>query len=147
VNKSVAVIAGAITLGSAVSAAALFGSSVATSDPGGASSSANVVGESYARAVSILKAQGLRVSFGGSVGSDVPQAQCIVDQQKASGRGRMILMLNCTTKAVEDAQAATSPATGGGAHPGAGPHVGSNGVTTVQATPVGPQPGMSIPGM
>jgi len=146
VNKSVALIAGALVVGSAVGAAALVDSSVAASDPGASSGSANVVGESYARAVSILKAQGLRASFGGSVGSDVPQAACIVDQQKASGRGRMILMLNCTTKAVEDAQAATSPA-GGSGRPGGPPHVGSNGVTTVQATPVGPQPGMSIPGM
>ena len=86
-------------------------------------------------------------SFGGSVGSDVPQAQCIVDQEKMGSHGRVILMLNCTTKAVENAQAG-APAAGGGA-PGApqGPHVGSNGVTTVQATPVGPQPGMSVPGM
>mgnify|MGYP001035669190 CR=1 FL=1 len=145
-NKPVALIAGAIAMGSAVGSIALFGTSVAASDPGAASSSANVVGESYARAVSILKAQGLRTTFGGSVGSDVPQPQCIVDQQKASGRGRMILMLNCTTKAVENAQAATSPA-GGGGRAGGPPHVGSNGVTTVQATPVGPQPGMSIPGM
>ena len=63
----------------------------------------------------------------------------------------VILMLNCTTKAVENASAG-APAAGGGAPAGApgapkGPNVGANGVTTVQATPVGPQPGMSIPGM
>ncbi|WP_285034490.1 hypothetical protein [Mycolicibacterium sp. lyk4-40-TYG-92] len=137
-----AVAAGAVAVG----VTAMFGSSVATSDPGG-SSSMNVVGESYARAVSILKSQGVKATFGGSVGSDVPQAQCIVDQEKMGSHGRVILMLNCTTKAVEDAQAG-APAAGGGA-PGApkGPQVGSNGVTTVQATPVGPQPGMSVPGM
>lgn len=137
-----AVAAGAVAMG----ATAMFGSSVAASDPGG-SNSMNVVGESYARAVSILKSQGVKATFGGSVGSDVPQAQCIVDQEKMGSHGRVILMLNCTTKAVENAQAG-APAAGGGA-PGApqGPHVGSNGVTTVQATPVGPQPGMSVPGM
>ncbi|MEZ0050113.1 hypothetical protein ABIA30_001103 [Mycobacterium sp. MAA66] len=143
-NKLV-VLAGAAAMGSA----AVFGTSVAASDPGvgGSSNAMNVVGESYARAVSILKSQGVRATFGGSVGSDVPQAQCIVDQQKLSGQGRMILMLNCTTKAVQDATPDTTPAGGGGAQVGGGPKVGSNGVTTVQATPVGPQPGMSIPGM
>jgi hypothetical protein len=106
----------------------------------------NVVGESYARAVTILKSQGVRASFGGSVGSDVPQAQCIVNEEKATGHGRMILMLDCTTKAVENAQAG-APAAGGAPGVPGPPKVGSNGVTTVQATPVGPQPGMNIPGM
>lgn len=142
-NKLVALTAGAVAMGSA----ALFGASVAVSDPGGSSNAMNVVGETYARAVSILKAQGMRAAFGGSVGSDVPQAQCIVEQEKMGGQGRMILMLNCTTKAVQDATPDTTPSGGGGAHVGGGPHVGSNGVTTVQATPVGPQPGMSVPGM
>lgn len=131
----------------AVGAAAVFGSSVATSDPGQSAAGTNVVGESYARAVALLKSQGVKATFGGSVGSDVPQAQCIVSQQKLSGHGRMILELNCTEKAVQDAQAVSTPAGGGGARPGAAPNVGSNGVTTVQATPVGPQPGMNIPGM
>ena len=144
-KKLVVLVAGAAAVGSA----ALFGSSVAASDPGvgGSSNAMNVVGESYARAVSILKAQGMRATFGGSVGSDVPQAQCIVEQEKMGGQGRMILMLNCTTKAVQDATPDTTPSGGGGAHVGGPPKVGSNGVTTVQATPVGPQPGMSIPGM
>ncbi len=142
--------AGAVAAGAvAVGATAVFGSSVAASDAGG-SGSMNVVGESYARAVSILKSQGVRATFGGSVGSDVPQAQCIVDQEKMGSHGRVILMLNCTTKAVENASAGAPASGGGGAAAGGapqGPHVGSNGVTTVQATPVGPQPGMSIPGM
>jgi hypothetical protein len=125
----------------AVAGAALLTPAVADSDPG--ASSLNVVGEPYARAVAILKSQGVRASFGGSVGSDVPQAQCIVDQQKAGGGhsgGRMYLMLNCTQEAVENA-AGSAPSGGSG-----GPTVGSNGVTTVTATPVGPQPGMDIPG-
>lgn len=142
-NKLLVLAAGSVAVGSA----AVFGSSVAVSDPGNSSNAMNVVGETYARAVSILKAQGMRAAFGGSVGSDVPQAQCIVEQEKMGGQGRMILMLNCTTKAVQDATPDTTPSGGGGAHVGGGPKVGSNGVTTVQATPVGPQPGMSIPGM
>ncbi|MUL65023.1 hypothetical protein BOO86_11160 [Mycobacterium sp. CBMA 234] len=146
-KKLVMLAAGAVASGAiAMGANAMFGSSVAASDPGG-SNAMNVVGESYARAVSILKSQGVKATFGGSVGSDVPQAQCIVDQEKMGSHGRVILMLNCTTKAVENAQD-SSPASGGA--PGGapqGPRVGSNGVTTVQATPVGPQPGMTIPGM
>lgn len=149
-NKLKTLTAGAVAAGAvAVGATAMFGSSVAASDTGGGGGM-NVVGESYARAVSILKSQGVHATFGGSVGSDVPQAQCIVDQEKMANHGRVILMLNCTTKAVQDAQA-SMPASGGGAPgaPGApqAPHVGANGVTTVQATPVGPQPGMSVPGM
>ncbi|MUL49172.1 hypothetical protein FZI85_05330 [Mycobacterium sp. CBMA293] len=146
-KKLVMLAAGAVASGAmAMGANAMFGSSVAASDPGG-SNAMNVVGESYARAVSILKSQGVKATFGGSVGSDVPQAQCIVDQEKMGSHGRVILMLNCTTKAVENAQD-SAPASGGA--PGGapqGPRVGSNGVTTVQATPVGPQPGMTIPGM
>jgi hypothetical protein len=55
-------------------------------------------------------------------------------------------VLDCT-KAAQPAQGANSPAGGPvpGAAPGA-PHVGSNGVTTVTPTPVGPQPGMPVPG-
>ncbi len=45
-------------------------------------------------------------------------------------------MLDCTQEAAEVAAEA--------AVPGA-PRVGSNGVTTVTPTPVGPQPGMPIP--
>lgn len=149
-NKLKMLTAGAVAAGAvAMGATAVFGSSVAASDPGG-SSSMNVVGESYARAVSILKSQGVHATFGGSVGSDVPQAQCIVDQEKMGSHGRVILMLNCTTKAVENAQSAapaSGPAAGGAPGAPQAPHVGSNGVTTVQATPVGPQPGMSVPGM
>ena len=49
-------------------------------------------------------------------------------------------MLDCTEKAADDA-AGSQPAGAGD-----GPTVGGNGITTVTATPVGPQPGMSIPG-
>jgi hypothetical protein len=106
----------------------------------------DVSGQTYAQAVKILKSMGYRVSFGGSVGSDVPQAQCIVESQKIMARSRVSLMLNCT-KAAQPAPGANAPA--GAPVPGAAPgppHVGSNGVTTVTPTPVGPQPGMSVPG-
>lgn len=105
----------------AVVGAALLSPGVAYSDPG-SSSGLNVVGEPYGRAVSILKSQGVKPSFGGSVGSDLPQAACIVDSQKITNQGRMILNLNCTQKAADDATASqpaarTAP---GAPAPGAG---------------------------
>ena len=106
----------------------------------------DVSGQTYAQAVKILKSMGYRPVFGGSVGGDVPQAQCIVEKEKALSRYSVSLMLNCT-KAAQPAAGANAPEGGApaGAPPGA-PHVGSNGVTTVTPTPVGPQPGMNIPG-
>jgi hypothetical protein len=105
----------------AVIGATLLSPAVAYSDPGSASA-LNVVGEPYGRAVSILKSQGVKPSFGGSVGSDLPQAACIVDSQKITNQGRMILNLNCTQKAADDATASqpaarTAP---GAPAPGAG---------------------------
>ena len=111
-KKLVVLGAGAI----AVASAALLHPAVAVADP----SSLNVVGEPYAKAMTILKSQGAKGVFGGSFGSDVPQSACIVDKQKVVSGSKMILMLNCTTKAVQDATAST-PAAGGatGAAPGA----------------------------
>ena len=111
-KKLVVLGAGAI----AVASAALLHPAVAVADP----SSLNVVGEPYAKAMAILKSQGAKGVFGGSFGSDVPQSACIVDKQKVVSGSKMILMLNCTTKAVQDATAST-PAAGGatGAAPGA----------------------------
>jgi hypothetical protein len=116
VKKLVMLGAGAIAMASA----ALLHPAVALSDPAGASS-ANVVGEPYAKALAILKSQGARGVFGGSFGSDVPQSACIVDKQKINSSGKMILMLNCTTKAVQDATASTpqAPTAATGAAPGA----------------------------
>jgi hypothetical protein len=119
VKKLVVLGAGAI----AVASAALLHPAVALSDPTSAAS-VNVVGEPYAKALSILRSQNVRATFGGSFGSDVPQSACIVDKQKANSSGKMILMLNCTLKAVQDATAST-PEGGGsgrvGAAPGAAP--------------------------
>ncbi|WP_319450509.1 MULTISPECIES: hypothetical protein [unclassified Mycobacterium] len=115
-KKLVVLGAGAIAMASA----ALLHPAVALSDPAGASS-VNVVGEPYAKALAILKSQGARGVFGGSFGSDVPQSACIVDKQKINSSGKMILMLNCTTKAVQDATASTpqAPTAATGAAPGA----------------------------
>lgn len=135
-KKLVALGAGALAIPAAIGASALFGTPVASSEPANYQA-LNVVGEPYGRAMAILKSQGVRGTFGGSVGSDVPQAQCIVSQQKINRSGRMVLNLDCTTEAVRDAGGGSGAAPIGAP---AGPNVGANGVTTVQATPVGPPP-------
>jgi hypothetical protein len=104
-------------------------------------------GETFAKAVQLLKQQGWKATFGGAVGSDVPQPQCIVESQKILNgwpQGRVSLMLNCT-KAAQPApsqQPALPPGVAPGApNPNGGPpHVGANGITTVTATPVAPGP-------
>jgi hypothetical protein len=122
VKKLVMLGAGVLAAGSA----AVISAGVAVSQPGG---SYNVVGEPYSRALAILKAQGVNASFGGSFGSELPQAQCLVDTQKLTSGGKMLLMLDCSQAAV-DQLAAMGPA--------AGPKVGANGITTIKATPVAP---------
>jgi hypothetical protein len=138
VKKLVAVSAGSLALASM----GFIFAGQASSDNG----AVDVSGQTYAQAVKILRSMGYRASFGGSVGSDVPQAQCVVESQKFLAKYRVSLMLNCT-KAAQPApgqnQVAGAPAPG---QPPGAPHVGSNGVTTVTPTPVGPQPGMDIPG-
>jgi hypothetical protein len=138
VKKIVAVAAGSVALGSM----AFIYSGQANSDNG----TLDVSGQTYAQAVKILKAEHMKPVFGGSVGSDIPQAQCIVESQKILPMGRVSMMLDCT-KAAQPEPGANIPV--GQAIPGqtpGAPHVGSNGVTTVTPTPVGPQPGMSVPG-
>ena len=120
----------------AAAAAAVLGTGAGSADPA-TNSTFNVVGEPYAKAVAILRAQGVPASFGGSVGSDFPQAQCIVSSQKVTG-ARMALMLDCTAEAQPQAPAVTSVAnTPGGATAGGRPTPGAPGVVTVIATPVG----------
>ena len=126
--------AGMFAAGSVV----LFGAGAAGSEPVDASAY-NVVGEPYGKAVAILKNMGVKATFGGSRGSALPQAECLVDQQKVNSNGRMVLMLDCTAKAAKPPKwlkRRRCPVA---------PSVGSNGVTTVTPTPVGPQPGMPIP--
>ncbi len=133
-----------VVLGAGAVAAATVGlisAGMASSDPMDPNQ-VNVIGEPYAKAVKILHGMGLNTAFGGSVGSALPQAQCMVSSQKMGGK-KMLLNLDCTQEAADEM--AQQGSTGSpGAVPG-GRSVGSNGVTTVQATPVGPQPGMDVP--
>lgn len=127
--KKIAVLsAGMVAVGSV----ALIGAGIAASDPNSGVSSINVVGEPYGKALQILKSQNVKAFFGGSHGSVLPQAQCLVDQQKITSGGRMYLSLDCT-QAAADALEAMGPS--------GGPTVGSNGVTTVTPTPVVPVQG------
>lgn len=122
-------------------AAAVLGMGSSGANPA-SNSTYNVVGEPYAKAVAILRAQGVPAIFGGSVGSDVPQALCIVSSQKVLGTGKMTLMLDCTAAAQPERPVATSVAnspTSEAQSPGAGgrPTAGAPGVVTVVPTPVG----------
>jgi hypothetical protein len=123
----------------AASSAALIGAGIALSQPAADQSSLNVVGEPYQKALQILKSQGVHAYFGGSFGSVLPQAQCLVDEQKETAHKRMLLMLDCSQKAAD--QIANQG-------PSGGPTVGSNGITTVTPTPVVPiggAPGAGAP--
>jgi len=82
-KKIVVLSGGLLTAGSA----ALIGAGVALSQPAPDTSSYNVVGEPYNKALQMLKSQGVKAYFGGSFGSVLPQAQCLVDQQKVTAGG------------------------------------------------------------
>ena len=130
--------AGAAAAATAVAALGM-GSSTATP---ASNSTLNVVGEPYAKAVAILRAQGVPTSFGGAVGSDVPQALCIVSSQKVLRTGKMVLMLDCTAEAQPEQPSVTSvantPTSGAPSPDSAGrPTLGASGVVTVVPTPVG----------
>ena len=131
-NKQLVVLGGGLVAAGSI---ALVGAGIAASQPN--TNAVNVVGEPYMKALQILKSQGVKAYFGGSFGSALPQAQCLVDSQKVTSQGRMLLMLDCSQAALEQEQQTQSP---DGGVPGA-PHVGSNGVTTVTPTPVVPVPG------
>ncbi|AQT80154.1 hypothetical protein B1R94_14110 [Mycolicibacterium litorale] len=134
-KRLILVAAGALVAGSAAVALST-GSSSADPNAGG---TLNILGEPYYKAVAILHAQGVSTTFGGSVGSDVPQAKCIVQSQKYLASGKMQLMLNCTAAAQPEAPpsgtAGTAPAlpSDGGSRPTAG----APGVVTVTPTQVG----------
>lgn len=140
----------------AVGAAAAAGAAAVTlgvgsgnADPAGGNSTLNVVGEPYAKAVAILRAQGVATTFGGAVGDDVPQAQCIVASQKVlSASRKMQLNLNCSAAAQPQKPAGTSaPSTSGAPQSTSGapqsteatarPTPGAPGVVTVVPKPVG----------
>jgi hypothetical protein len=132
--KKIVVLSGGLVV---AGSAALIGSGVALSQPAN-QSAMNVVGEPYSKAMQILKSQGIKAFFGGSFGSVLPQSECLVDEQKVTPSGRMLLMLDCSQKAADEA-AAAGPSSGGG------PTVGSNGITTVTPTPVVPIAGAPGP--
>jgi hypothetical protein len=135
VKKIVVLSGGLVVAGSA----ALIGAGVALSQPQPDMSSYNVVGVPYNKALQILKSQGVKAYFGGSFGSVLPQAQCLVDQQKMTAGGRMLLSLDCSQKAADELK---------DMGPSGGPTVGSNGITTVTPTPVVPiagAPGAGTP--
>ncbi|AFM17493.1 hypothetical protein Mycch_2732 [Mycolicibacterium chubuense NBB4] len=123
----------------AAGTAALIGAGVAISQPAVAPSPYNVTGEQYGRALAILKSQGVKAYFGGSRGSVLPQSACLVDQQKVTSGGRMLLSLDCTQAAADQIKANGSSG---------GPTVGANGITTVTPTPIVPiagAPGAGAP--
>ena len=135
--------AAALAVPAAIASVTLFTPVLANAAPVG-SNTANVVGEPYYKAMAILKSQGLRSQFGGSFGSDVPQSQCIVSQQKALESGKMILNLDCTKAAADNAAADTpaapsAPAVGGpgGAAPAPGAGQGTYGGPIGVPVPVG----------
>lgn len=119
-------------LAAAVGSLAVGSMAFITAGQAGSQGAMDVSGEPYYRAVALLKSQGLKGVFGGSVGKDVPQNQCIVSSQKYLTMGRFSLMLDCTQEAQPE------PVAGA-------PRVGSNGITTVTATPVAPRPAPAPP--
>ncbi|MGY4709248.1 hypothetical protein ACXDF8_06785 [Mycolicibacterium sp. CBM1] len=134
-KRLILVAAGALAAGSAAAALGM-GSSSADPNAGG---TLNVLGEPYYKAVAILHAQGVSSVFGGSVGSDVQQAKCVVQSQKYLASGKMSLMLNCTAAAQPEAP--SGPATAGTpaipSDGGSRPTAGAPGVVTVTPTQVG----------
>lgn len=129
--------AGAVAVGTAAAALGMGAGHAAPGD----NSTLNVVGEPYGKAVAILRAQGVKTVFGGSVGSDLPQAQCVVSSQKVlSTAGKMQLNLDCTAAAQPQRPVAPSAANVPGAQSTeatARPTPGAPGVVTVIPTPVG----------
>ena len=133
--KKLVVLSGGLV---AVGSAALIGAGVAMSQP---AATMNVVGEPYQKALQILKAQGYKGYFGGSFGSVLSQANCLVDSQKMTSAGRILLMLDCSQNAADMLEEMG---------PSGGPTVGGNGVTTVTPTPVVPiqgAPGAGAPAL
>jgi hypothetical protein len=100
--------AGALAAGSI----GLFSAALASSDPMNPNV-LNVIGQPYYKAVKVLHGQGVSTTFGGSVGSDLPQSQCMVASQKVVGQGKMSLNLDCTEEAAQQMAEQGSAVTGG----------------------------------
>jgi hypothetical protein len=106
----------------------------------------DVVGETYGKATAILKNQGYKVTFGGSIGSDLPQVQCLVIDQSSMTNDSQRLRLDCTLQPGQEMPGAPnthSLVPPGGSVPGAtGGSGGSRptpgaGTVTVVPVPVG----------
>ena len=95
----------------------LLSAGVASSQPANPNGM-NVIGEPYYKAVKILKGQGLSTGFGGSVGSALPQAQCMVSSQKLTSNGRMLLNLDCSEEAAQQLAETGAGAGGTASAPG-----------------------------
>lgn len=79
----------------AVVAMAVIGAGPAAAD------APDVTGETFATASAILKSHGYKPQFGGAIGKDLPQAQCIVVEQTPSGRMQR-LRLDCKLAAGQE---------------------------------------------
>ena len=95
-KKLVVLGAGAI----AATSIGMLSAGLASSEPA-SSGQLNVIGEPYFKAVKILHGMGMTTGFGGSVGSALPQAQCMVSSQKMLTNGKMMLNLDCSEEAAE----------------------------------------------
>lgn len=164
-KKLTLVAAGVIAAGAA---GAVLGMGPSGADPSSdANNMSNVTGEPYGKAVAILHAMGYKAVFGGAVGGDVPQSQCVVTSQKMIASGsrngaissngptsgsKMQLMLDCTKEAQALLNQGPGPApaapaqsgAGAGGAPGIGtgdggnrPTPGAPGTVTVIPTQVG----------
>src|ERR1700754_4614238 len=96
--KQILVLSGGLVV---AGSAALIAAGAALSQPQQDTTSYNVVGEPYNKALQILKSEGVKAYFGGSYGSVLPQAQCLVESQKTTKDGRMLLTLDCSQKAAD----------------------------------------------
>ena len=106
----------------AASTIGLLSAGLASSDPVNPNQ-LNVIGEPYYKAVKILHGMGMSTTFGGSVGSDLPQAQCMVTSQKMLGSGRMQMNLDCTEEAAQEMAESGSMSSGGAPWRGRREHV------------------------
>ena len=122
----------------AASTIGLLNAGIASSDPVNGNQM-NVIGEPYYKAVKILQGMGLKTTFGGSVGSDLPQAQCMVASQKMLESGKMQMNLDCTEEAAQ--QMAEQGSLNSGGAPGA---VGGNTLRPEQV-PIAPAPAPAAP--
>lgn len=55
----------------------------------------DVTGEPYGKAIAVLKNLGYKGVFGGGIGNDLPQSQCVVLEQQPASGNTVRLRLNC----------------------------------------------------